>query len=112
MRTCTSTMILVLLVTFTVVYPAAAYYWYPIEDVETPHVQELGGWAVAEHVRQRHDGLKFGKVTSGELQQVDGVKYHLLIDALNRGGQHGRYEAVLIEERSSTRRLISFGPVI
>uniref|UniRef100_A0ACD5W8U5 Uncharacterized protein n=1 Tax=Avena sativa TaxID=4498 RepID=A0ACD5W8U5_AVESA len=111
MRTCT--MILVLLLTFTVVYPAAAEYWYPIEDVETPHVQELGGWAVAEHVRQRHDGLRFGKVTSGELQMVAGVKYHLLIDALSSGGEHGRYEAVLIEEkRSSTRRLISFGPVI
>ena len=114
MRTCSLLLVIVAIV--AVVYPVATTageYWYPIEDIDQPHVQELGGWAVTEHERQGHDGLKFSEVTSGEFQKlVAGVKYHLLIDVLNRAGEHGRYEAELIEvATSSTRRLITFGPV-
>ncbi|KQK22990.1 hypothetical protein BRADI_1g70523v3 [Brachypodium distachyon] len=41
---------------------------YPIGDAKKPHVQELGGWAVTEHVKQSHDKIKFSKVTNGEEQ--------------------------------------------
>ena len=98
-----------------VAYPVATSAqgsWYPIGDpVNEPHVQELGAWAVAEHVKQAHDGLKFSKVVSGEEQSVAGVKYHLVIEALNGAGKQGKYEAMLVEEaRDNTRTLISFSP--
>ncbi|KAF7054990.1 hypothetical protein CFC21_062573, partial [Triticum aestivum] len=49
--------------------------WYPIGDVDNePHVQELGGWAVAEHIKKMHDGLKFIKVMSDEEAPDAGVK--------------------------------------
>uniref|UniRef100_A0ACD5TW05 Uncharacterized protein n=1 Tax=Avena sativa TaxID=4498 RepID=A0ACD5TW05_AVESA len=85
--------------------------WYPIDPTNEPHVQELGAWAVSEHVKQAHDGLKFSRVRSGEEQSDAGVKYHLVMEALNGDGKRGRYEAFLVEQvRSSTRTLISFSP--
>ncbi|CAM0871889.1 unnamed protein product [Alopecurus aequalis] len=110
----TFSLLLVLVAAVAVAYPVATsaqVSWYPIGDVNEPHVQELGRWAVAEHVKQAHDGLKFSKVTSGEEQSDAGVKYHLVIEALNGDGKQGRYEAFLVEEvRSNTRTLISFTP--
>ncbi|KAM0821792.1 hypothetical protein ACQ4PT_071947 [Festuca glaucescens] len=95
-------LLVVMAAAFAVVYPiatSAQVSWYPIGDpMNEPHVQELGAWAVAEHVKQAHDGLKFNKVVSGEEQSDAGVKYHLVIEALNSGGKQGRYEAILIEE--------------
>jgi hypothetical protein len=108
-------LLVVMAAAFAVAYPiatSAQLSWYPIGDpMNEPHVQELGAWAVAEHVKQVHDGIKFSKVVSGEEQSDAGVKYHLIIEALNSGGKQGRYEAILIEEvRSYTRTLISFSP--
>ncbi|PNT77931.1 putative cysteine proteinase inhibitor 7 [Brachypodium distachyon] len=109
MRTCS-----LLLLIIGVVYPAATSageFWYPIGNVNNPHVQELGKWAVTEHAKNAHDGLRFSKVTSGEEQDVAGVKYRLSIDAVQGNGKVGKYSTVLIEEpRSNTRTLISFAP--
>src|SRR6185312_7051711 len=30
--------------------------WAPITDINAPFIQELGGWAVAEHVKEANDG--------------------------------------------------------
>ncbi|KAM0830273.1 hypothetical protein ACQ4PT_066312 [Festuca glaucescens] len=111
----TSSLLLVVVAAIAVVCPIATSAQgsgYPIGDpMNEPHVQELGAWAVAEHVKQAHDGLKFNKVVSGDEQSDAGVKYHLVIEALNSGGKQGKYEAVLVEEvRSNTRTLISFSP--
>jgi hypothetical protein len=111
----TFSLLVVVVAAVAVAYPiatSAQVAWYPIGDPQNePHVQELGAWAVAEHVKQAHDGLKFSKVVSGEEASDAGVKYHLIIEALNGVGKPGRYETFLIEEvRSNTRSLISFGP--
>ncbi|KAF7054991.1 hypothetical protein CFC21_062574 [Triticum aestivum] len=111
MRTCN--ILLVVLAALTIVYPAtsAGQYWSPIENVNEPHVQDIGRWTVVEHVKQVHDGLKFSKVTGGGEQNVAGVKYHLVVDTVNHDDKHGRYEVVLIKDNTSNmRRIISFSP--
>ncbi|KAF0910837.1 hypothetical protein E2562_004803 [Oryza meyeriana var. granulata] len=56
--------------------------WDPIEDINDPHVQKLGRWAVAERVRQApiDAGLTFYRVTSGETQEFDGMNYRLALN--------------------------------
>ncbi|KQK22993.1 cysteine proteinase inhibitor 8 [Brachypodium distachyon] len=111
----TSSLLLLAIVTIVaVVYPVATsarQLYYPIEGevIDTPFFQNLGGWAVTEHVKQANDGLKFVKVFSGEKQQLlTGVRYHFVIISLNGNGSTGRYDAELID--SNTRKLISFAP--
>ncbi|WVZ55950.1 hypothetical protein U9M48_006547 [Paspalum notatum var. saurae] len=85
---------------------------HPILDVNEPHIQELGAWAVAEHVKQTNDGLKFGKVVSGSEQLVSGVNYRLYIVVLNLAGQNVTYNAVVYEQIwINTRELTSFDRV-
>uniref|UniRef100_M8CVX4 Cysteine proteinase inhibitor n=1 Tax=Aegilops tauschii TaxID=37682 RepID=M8CVX4_AEGTA len=101
MRTCTLLLIVVAVV--AVVFPvatSAAGNWSPIEDINSPHIQELGEWAVAEHLKQANDGIKFSKVTGGDYREEAGVRYRLIIDALNRDGKHGREEPGVTEAES------------
>ena len=67
--------------------------WGPIKDVSDPHIQELGGWAVAEHARLANDGLRFGEGTGGEQQVVEGMNYKLVLDATDANGAVAAYEA-------------------
>ncbi|KAM3311309.1 hypothetical protein ACQJBY_031779 [Aegilops geniculata] len=109
----TGTLLLVVVAFVAVVYPvasSAAGDWSLIEDINNPHIQELGEWAVAEHLKQANDGIKFSRVTGGDYREEAGVRYRLIIDALNRNSKHGKYRGVLIEERISTRHLIFFSP--
>ncbi|KAL6626468.1 hypothetical protein ACP70R_030194 [Stipagrostis hirtigluma subsp. patula] len=96
------------------VAPAAAALvggWSPIKDVNDPHIQELGGWAVAEHVRQVHDGLQFTKVVSGREQVVSGMNYELVIVVSNGAGKSATYGAVVYEQEwTKTRKLLAFDP--
>ncbi|TVU00890.1 hypothetical protein EJB05_53668, partial [Eragrostis curvula] len=85
--------------------------WSPITDVNDPHIQELGGWAVAEHVRLDKDGLRFNNVVSGKEQVVSGMNYGLILDATDRRGRNGTYGAVVYEQEwTKTRKLLSFVP--
>ncbi|CAL4931814.1 unnamed protein product [Urochloa decumbens] len=85
--------------------------WKPIKDASDPHIQELGGWAVAEHVKKANDGLRFGKVVSGEEQVVSGMNYKLVIEATNGDGKSGTYGAAVYEQEwTKTRQLLSFEP--
>ncbi|CAN6284220.1 unnamed protein product [Urochloa humidicola] len=85
--------------------------WNPIKDVNDPHIQELGGWAVAEHVKKANDGLRFGKVVSGEEQVVSGMNYKLVIEATGRDGKSGTYGAAVYEQEwTKTRQLLAFEP--
>ncbi|KQK12960.1 cysteine proteinase inhibitor 8 [Brachypodium distachyon] len=114
MRTSSCLLLLAVVTIIAVVYPvttSAQQPWHPIdgEDIDRPFYQILGGWAVMEHVKQAHDGLKFSKVFSGEKQDLStSVKYHFVIIASDRGGKTDRYDAELIE--GNPRRLISFAP--
>ncbi|CAN6343095.1 unnamed protein product [Urochloa humidicola] len=85
--------------------------WNPIKDVNDPHIQELGAWAVAEHVKKANDGLRFGKVVSGEEQAVSGMNCKLVIEATGRDGKSGTYEAAVYEEEwTKKRQLLAFEP--
>ncbi|CAN6289027.1 unnamed protein product [Urochloa humidicola] len=85
--------------------------WNPIKDVSDPHIQELGGWAVSEHVRKANDGLRFGKVVSGEEQVVSGMNYKLVIEATDGAGKSGWYGAAVYEQEwTKTRQLLAFEP--
>ncbi|CAN6305281.1 unnamed protein product [Urochloa humidicola] len=85
--------------------------WNPIKDVSDPHIQELGRWAVAEHVKKVNDGLRFGKVVSGEEQVVSGMNYKLVIEATGPDGKSGTYGAAVYEQEwTKTRQLLAFEP--
>ncbi|GJM91616.1 hypothetical protein PR202_ga08011 [Eleusine coracana subsp. coracana] len=85
---------------------------YPIPDINDPHIQELGVWAISEHNKQAKDALKFKNVTTGDEQVVEGFNYWLIIDALNSKGKDSRYKAVVWErEWENFRNLTSFAPV-
>lgn len=87
--------------------------WEPV-DINDPHVQELGRWAVAEEDRGvAAGGLTFERVTDGEKQVVAGVNYRLTLEASSSGAKDGRYEAVVYEQdpRSNARKLVSFEPI-
>ena len=85
--------------------------WKPIKNVNDPHIQELGRWAVSEHVKQASDGLVFSKVVSGEEQLVAGTNYKLVIQATRGGaGKSATYGAVVYERFDKTRQLLSFNP--
>jgi hypothetical protein len=114
--------ILVLIATVAIIYTVAtptmaarvtAGRWFPagvpggfspILDINDPHVQELGGWAVSEHDKKANDGIKFNRVVSGDIQVVAGLNYRLIIDASN-----GKYEAMVWEKDwENFRQLTSF----
>jgi hypothetical protein len=83
----------------------------PLKNIDHPRIKELGEWAVAEHVKRANDGLKFGRVVSGEDQIVAGMNYFLLIQAINGDGENGIYKARVYEQSwTNTRELVSFGP--
>ena len=86
--------------------------WKPIKNVNDPHIQEIGRWAVSEHVKQASDGLVFSKVVSGEVQIVAGTNYRLVIQATKGGGagKSATYGAVVYEKVDKTRQLLSFNP--
>ncbi|PAN50945.1 hypothetical protein GQ55_9G569200 [Panicum hallii var. hallii] len=111
MRTCSLLLVATAAAAFAVAAPVTANLggWGVIPDVEDAHVQEIGAWAVAEHVKRANDGLRFGKVARGEEQVVAGVNYRLGIVAVNLAGQNATYSAVVYEQIwTNTRRLLSF----
>jgi len=95
--------------------------WGPIKDVSDPHIQELGGWAVAEHARRANDGLRFGEVTGGEQQLVSGMNYKLVLkrrtgrSCTSSGGPTPASSSPLRrrgdQERERRRRPFSWSPL-
>ncbi|CAM0875744.1 unnamed protein product [Alopecurus aequalis] len=93
--------------------PAAAATYGPfqaITNVDAPYIQELGKWALAEHVKQANDGLRFDKVVDGKFQVVVGLNYVLVINAANDAdGTEERHTAqVYLHYWTNTRQLVSF----
>ncbi|KAG0552251.1 hypothetical protein BDA96_01G492400 [Sorghum bicolor] len=86
-------------------------FYQPIVNINDPHVQEVGRWAVSEHVKKANDGLKFSRVVSGQYQVVEGFNYRLIIDATDSHGKDAKYEAVVWEkEWENFLQLTSFKP--
>ncbi|KAL6900745.1 hypothetical protein ACP4OV_005421 [Aristida adscensionis] len=93
--------------------PTLAGGWFQIEDVRDAHIQELGGWALAEAQRTRlaAAGLLFRRVLRGEQQVVAGMNYRLVVDAAYPSGRGVPYVAVVFEQAwTHTRNLTSFKP--
>ena len=85
--------------------------WSPIADVTDPHIQELGGWAVAQHRRLASDRLQFRRVTRSKQQVVSGMNYRLFVDAVDGAGSSAPYVALVYEQLwTRTRNLTSFEP--
>ncbi|KAM0884761.1 hypothetical protein ACQ4PT_030776 [Festuca glaucescens] len=81
----------------------------PIPNVDAPHIQQLGQWAVGEHVKQANDGLRFNKVVGGQFQVVAGLHYVFDIEAVGSDGVDGTYTAqVYVQDWTNTRLLVSF----
>ncbi|TVU47967.1 hypothetical protein EJB05_07585, partial [Eragrostis curvula] len=82
----------------------------PAAEINDPHIQELGSWAVAEHLKVANERLRFVRVVSGEAQVVAGMNYRLVIDALNLlAGKDFMYNAVVYERSwTNTRMLVNF----
>ncbi|CAM0875745.1 unnamed protein product [Alopecurus aequalis] len=93
--------------------PVAAAEDAPVQqvDLDNPHVQQLGQWAVEEHVKQANDQLRFFRVVDGHFQYVLGrLNYELVIDTLNDAEQtEVNHTALLYEDGwSNSRNLVSF----
>ncbi|XP_003581023.2 cysteine proteinase inhibitor 8 [Brachypodium distachyon] len=85
--------------------------WEPIKNVNDPHIQMLGGWAVSEYGNHANCRLKFHRVVRGRQQYVSGAEYELIIDASPElvGRKEGWYKAVVYEQGwSNVRHLVSF----
>ncbi|TVU47979.1 hypothetical protein EJB05_07597, partial [Eragrostis curvula] len=77
--------------------------WFPIPDVDSPRIQELGGWAVKQHNKERNDVLKFSR--------VGGVRRELSPHHQNGKPRWQVYQAMLYEQVwTNTRILNSFNP--
>ncbi|TVU38292.1 hypothetical protein EJB05_11652, partial [Eragrostis curvula] len=71
-------------------------------DINDPDVQELGRWAVTEHIESK-DGIQFNKVGS--------LHYDLIIGASNNEGKDGKYKAVVhVRDGRNKHFLVSFKP--
>ncbi|TVU38290.1 hypothetical protein EJB05_11650, partial [Eragrostis curvula] len=81
-------------------------------DINNPFVQEVGNWAVMEHVKQAKDGIKFNKVVRADQNALGlGINYDLIIDASNNDGKDGKYEAnVYLRDWADKRTLLAFQP--
>ena len=82
-------------------------------NVDALKMQELGKWAVAEHVKMANDGIRFIEVWGCEEQVVQGVNYRVFLDAFHNSGEKGRFQAGVYEGASSSvRKLVSFDPIM
>jgi hypothetical protein len=93
--------------------PKFFYQPWPIDNIDDPTIQELGEWAVSEHVKRTNGRLKFRKVVSGEELQAAATDYWLVIQALNGDGEIGTYKAQVYERvwpKARLLRLDDFGP--
>ena len=82
----------------------------PIPNVNSPHVQEIGKFAVEEHNKLAGTKLKFQSVIKGEYQVVVGTNYRLTLKA-KTGGVSKKYQAVVLEKLDHTKELTSFQPL-
>ena len=82
----------------------------PIADVNSPHMREIGKFAVEAHNKLATTKLKFQKVIKGESQVVAGANYRLTLTA-KIGGVSKKHQAVVWEKLDDTKELTSFKPL-
>uniref|UniRef100_A0A2P2JJF2 Cysteine proteinase inhibitor n=1 Tax=Rhizophora mucronata TaxID=61149 RepID=A0A2P2JJF2_RHIMU len=84
--------------------------WKPIRDLNDPHVQDIGSYAVGAYNKRSNADLKFQRAVKGETQVVSGMNYRLVL-AVKDGGADKQYQAVVWEKAwEHFRNLTSFKP--
>ncbi|KAF8369649.1 hypothetical protein HHK36_032335 [Tetracentron sinense] len=85
--------------------------WVLIKDVKAPHVLEIGEFAVTEHNKEAKTELKFKSVVMGATEIVNGVKYLLVLAAMD-GAVTKYYEAGVYESCMGYKKLTSFKHIL
>ncbi|KAJ0973622.1 hypothetical protein J5N97_015587 [Dioscorea zingiberensis] len=81
---------------------------HPIKNLKDPHILEIANFAVSEHNKECKSNLIFQRLVGGKIGVVEGLEYHLIIEAKD-GTKLSRYEAVVWErEWLNFRQLTSF----
>ncbi|KAG7012653.1 Cysteine proteinase inhibitor 8, partial [Cucurbita argyrosperma subsp. argyrosperma] len=85
--------------------------WKPIADVDDPHIQEIGKFAVKENNLESKNNFVYKRVVSGESQVASGINYHLVIEVKD-GSLDAQYQAVVLEKKwEHSKQLVSFKPL-
>ncbi|CAN1337172.1 Cysteine proteinase inhibitor 5 [Linum perenne] len=99
-------MMTIFTITFSVV-EAIPGGWEPIKDLKDKHVIEIAEFAVNTYNGQiSTEKLKLVHVDNGECQVVSGMNYKLTLTATD--GEQKQYEAIVYEDLSQLKKLISF----
>ncbi|KAL9682741.1 hypothetical protein QQ045_014548 [Rhodiola kirilowii] len=85
--------------------------WQPIKNVNTPTIQILAKFALAEHNRRHGTRLKFGRVIVGESRVTAGWSYRLILAASSYGKPRIYGAMVHIRPWENIRKLIYFRSV-
>lgn len=68
--------------------------WFPIEDIKDPSINVIAKFAIDEHNKQNNSELKLQTVVSGELQDVHGTNFRLILDVSDEDNKDSKtYEA-------------------
>ncbi|CAL1363228.1 unnamed protein product [Linum trigynum] len=90
--------------------------WQPIENVNNEHVREIAQFAVmAQDMSFKGFPLRLVSVVRGFHQYVAGINYKLIVSAATIGGEGTRakyYEAIVYENLSNVKELVSFRPLL
>ncbi|CAN1337173.1 Cysteine proteinase inhibitor 5 [Linum perenne] len=106
-------MMTIFTITFSVV-EAIPGGWEPIKDLKDKHVIEIAEFAVNTYNGQiSTEKLKLVHVDNGECQVVSGMNYKLTLTAIEHNfiladGEQKQYEAIVYEDLSQLKKLISF----
>jgi hypothetical protein len=82
--------------------------WEQIPNVNTTEVQEIAGWAVAEHARHANDGLRLKRVMSGMEQIVSGANWKLRLEAVSGAGVECVYTTEVYDEPWTNTRTLDY----
>lgn len=81
---------------------------HPIKNLTDPHILDIANFAVTQHNKETNSNLIFERVIKGKIGVVEGLEYHLIIEAKD-GTNICKYEAVVWEmEWLHFRNLTSF----
>nr|XP_008350152.1 cysteine proteinase inhibitor 1-like [Malus domestica] len=85
--------------------------YYPIENLNDPHLREIAEFAVSEYDKIHDQKLVFQKLVRGESQTIAGINYKLVIEVTDSSSVNSgpiNYEIIVFEDLSRTTKLESF----
>ncbi|KAB2631721.1 cysteine proteinase inhibitor 1-like [Pyrus ussuriensis x Pyrus communis] len=85
--------------------------YYPIENLNDPHLREIAEFAISEYNKIHDQKLVFQKLVRGESQTIAGINYKLVIEVMDSSSVNSgpiSYEIIVFEDLSRTTKLESF----